>query len=113
MADARLVVALLVGALLVGTLGCPAAAPPPRPVDLCVEQCQKVAASACSEGECARGCEMILDRLVEREGPGILACVAKSRRRCSDTAWSECAALVGLHADGGPPALPPPDPFDD
>lgn len=101
------------GLALVPLAGCPAAERPPAPVDLCVAECGKVAAKACSEGECTRGCELILDRLVEREGSGVVACVARSRRRCTDTAWAECAALVGAHADGGPPALVPPDPLDD
>jgi len=93
--------------------GCPAPASPPGPVAVCAARCEKEAAKACSESECVRGCELVLDRLVEREGATIVACVARSRRRCSDTAWAECASLVGVHADGGPPALPPPDPFDD
>jgi hypothetical protein len=93
--------------------GCPAAARPPHPIEQCAEACHKKAAAVCSEAECARGCELVLDRIVERESAHVVACVARSRRRCTDMAWAECAARVGPHADGGPPALPPPDPFDE
>lgn len=92
--------------------GCPAAARPPHPIEQCTELCTEKAKDACNETECARGCELVLDRLVEHEAPGIVACVSKSRRRCSDMAWAECGVLVGPHADGGPPPLPPPDDFE-
>ncbi|HRG98646.1 MAG TPA: hypothetical protein PLR99_20480, partial [Polyangiaceae bacterium] len=84
----------------------------PHPVDTCAATCAAKAGAACSEAECARGCELVLDRVVERQAEGIVACVARSRRRCTDAAWAECAALVGPHADGGPPPLPPPDDFE-
>ncbi len=116
-AAARSPAVLFVGALgLLGLglalLGCPAAARPPHPIEQCTELCRTKARSACSEPECARGCELVLDRIVEREAPGIIACVARSRRRCSDAAWAECGVLIGPHADGGPPALIPPDDFE-
>jgi hypothetical protein len=38
----------------------------------------------------------------------VIACVATRDRHCSDVVWAECAALVGPHADGGPPGPPPP-----
>ena len=39
-----------------------------------------------------------------------MACVARTPRRCSDVVWADCAAKIGVHADGGPPvALPLPD----
>ncbi len=66
-------------------------------------------ATACREDECRRGCNLILDRLVERLGEPIVACVAGSRSRCDDRVWAACAVRVGPHADGGPPAPPPPD----
>jgi hypothetical protein len=107
------VLAMLLLPVGLALFGCPAAARPPNPIEQCTALCQSEAGKACSESECARGCELVLDRIVERETKGIVACVGKSRRRCSDTAWAECASLVGPHADGGPPALPPPDPFDE
>jgi len=36
----------------------------------------------------------------------VLACIAKAQSSCDDAAWARCAALVGPHADGGPPAPP-------
>jgi len=108
-----LALAMLLLPVGLALFGCPAAARPPNPIEQCTALCQSEAGKACSEPECARGCELVLDRIVERETKGIVACVGKSRRRCSDTAWAECASLVGPHADGGPPALLPPDPFDE
>jgi hypothetical protein len=51
---------------------------------------------------------LVLDRLAEKEGRNVLACVAKARPACDDRAWAACAARIGEHADGGPPAPPPP-----
>ena len=82
--------------------------PSNKPIDNCIAACEKKAARQCSSDECARGCEFILDRLVEREGDTVLACVGRSARRCSDVVWADCAVRVGVHADGGPPAPPPP-----
>ncbi len=103
---------LLLGPLLTVLGGCPAAAAPGRPIETCQAACVEQIGKVCNEAECGRGCELILDRIVEREAPGILRCVGRSRRRCSDVAWAECAALVGPHEDGGPPALPPPEEFE-
>jgi hypothetical protein len=50
---------------------------------------------------------MILDRIVEREGEAVIACVAKGPRVCTDVVWADCASRVGVHADGGPPAPTP------
>ena len=56
----------------------------------------------------------MLDRLAEGEGDRVIACVAKSSQRaCTDRAWAYCAARVGPHADGGPPAPPPPSDAED
>lgn len=107
------VTVVVLSAVSLAIVGCPAASRPPHPIEQCAEVCHKKAGAACSEAECARGCELVLDRIVERESSHVVACVARSRKRCTDTAWAECAALVGPHADGGPPALPPPDPFDE
>jgi hypothetical protein len=65
-------------------------------------------AKACREDDCRRGCGLVLDRLAERQGDTVVACVAASAPRCDDRAWAACAARIGPHADGGPPAPPPP-----
>ena len=82
--------------------------PANKPIDTCVRACKARASRSCSEGECMRGCEFILDRLVEREGENVIACVVRTPRRCTDTVWADCAAKIGVHADGGPPPPPPP-----
>jgi hypothetical protein len=87
---------------------CNAMEPSNKPVDTCVRACKTRAARSCTEGECMRGCEFILDRLVEKEGDNVIACVARTPRRCTDVVWADCAARIGVHADGGPPAPPPP-----
>ena len=79
-----------------------------RPVDMCVHACNLRASRECSDSECQRGCEFILDRLLEKEGDNVVACVAHRARRCSDVVWADCAARIGVHADGGPPPPPPP-----
>ncbi|HXN34409.1 MAG TPA: hypothetical protein VN894_21250 [Polyangiaceae bacterium] len=56
---------------------------------------------------------MVLDRLAEKEGGSVLACVAKATPSCDDRAWAACAARVGTHAGGGPPAPPPPPSAED
>jgi hypothetical protein len=88
--------------------GCRALEPANRPIDACVEKCAVRASRQCSEAECRRGCEFILDRLVEREGENVIACVARRARRCTDVVWADCATYIGVHADGGPPPPPPP-----
>jgi hypothetical protein len=52
----------------------------------------------------------VLDKLVEREGVSVLACVARAPR-CGDMTFAECAARSGPYADGGP--APPRPPSDD
>jgi hypothetical protein len=93
-------------ALLV--ISCRALDPPNKPIDACVASCNARASRNCSEAECGRGCEFILDRLVEKEMNNVIACVARTPRRCTDVVWADCAAHIGVHADGGPPAPPPP-----
>jgi hypothetical protein len=88
---------------------CRAVEPSNRPLDACQRSCEKKAARQCSEHQCQRGCEMILDRLVEREGDAVIGCIASSPRRCTDVVWADCASRVGAHADGGPPGPPPPE----
>jgi hypothetical protein len=82
--------------------------PSNRPLDACHNACEKRASKACTEHECTRGCELILDRIAENLGDEVIACVATRERHCSDAVWAECAARVGPHADGGPPGPPPP-----
>lgn len=92
--------------------GCRAVEPANKPLEGCRRTCEQKASRQCTDRECERGCEFILDRLVEREGDNVIACVASSQRRCTDVVWADCAARVGPHADGGPPG-PPPPPEDD
>jgi len=87
---------------------CRATEPSSRPIDACRKSCEEKASRHCSDADCERGCEFILDRLAEREGERVIACVAKGPRRCTDVVWADCAAKIGVHADGGPPAPPPP-----
>lgn len=83
--------------------------PANKPIDGCVKSCNARASRQCSEAECMRGCEFILDRIVEKEGDNVIACVARTSRRCTDVVWADCAAKVGVHADGGPPAPSAPE----
>ena len=82
--------------------------PANRPIDGCVRSCTKRISRQCSEAECARGCEFILDRILEKESDNVIACIARGPRRCTDVVWADCAAKIGVHADGGPPETPPP-----
>jgi hypothetical protein len=108
-AQMSLALLALVLALCFGALGgCQAMEPSNKPVDTCVRACKARASRSCTEGECMRGCEFILDRLVEKEGDNVVSCVARTPRRCTDVVWADCAARIGVHADGGPPAPPPP-----
>ena len=69
-----------------------------------MKACNDRAHYRCTENECARGCRMSLDRLVEKEGDHVIQCVAAAKnQRCDDTTWAECSARIGVHADGGPP----------
>lgn len=95
--------------LLALLAACRSVLPPSTPVDTCVRACEARAAKACSSDECARGCEFILDRLVEGEGDRVVDCVGGRSRRCDDVVWADCAVRVGAYADGGPPAPPPPE----
>lgn len=87
---------------------CKAMDPPNKPLETCQRSCEAKAKRNCSAAECERGCEFILDRIIEQEGNNVIACVARAPRRCSDVVWADCAARIGPHADGGPPAPPPP-----
>ena len=61
-----LALAMLLLPVGLALFGCPAAARPPNPIEQCTALCQSEAGKACSEPECARGCEFVLDRVVER-----------------------------------------------
>jgi hypothetical protein len=93
--------------LALALAGCESPAPPRGPEAACASACAS-RASQCGPDQCRRGCNLVLDRLVERESDGVVACVARSAGPCDDRAWARCAALVGPHADGGPPPPPPP-----
>jgi hypothetical protein len=96
---------LVLAFLLIG--GCQVESPPSGPEATCAKACA-VQAPGCTSRECARGCNLVLDRLAEHEGAHVLACVASAHGRCDDRTWAACAARIGPHADGGPPAPPPP-----
>jgi hypothetical protein len=80
--------------------------PPVGDEGACFKACVDRARS-CARSQCSRGCNLILDRLAEHEGAGVIACVARDGGRCDERAWAHCGAWVGAHADGGPPEPPP------
>ncbi|MGD0675923.1 MAG: hypothetical protein ABSC94_10920 [Polyangiaceae bacterium] len=92
---------------------CTVESPPRGPEQTCAAACG-TRAPRCTRHECARGCNLVLDRLVEREGDHVVECVAHSREPCEDPLWAHCATRIGPYADGGP-APPPPhrDDFDE
>lgn len=93
----------------VSLLACAKAMDPPmKPIETCKRSCWAKAGRQCSIEKCERGCEMILDRILEREGEHVISCVGRQSRGCGDVVWAECAAHIGPHADGGPPGPPPP-----
>jgi hypothetical protein len=100
----RVIVAV---SLLLAPAACNSTSPPSGPEATCAHACAARAPS-CKSQECARGCNLVLDRLAEGEGDRIIACLAKATEACDDRAWAHCAARVGVHADGGPPAPPAP-----
>lgn len=84
--------------------------PTPGPETACTDACLANARS-CTDSQCARGCRVMLDRLVEHEQPRLIACVARNAtatKRCDEGIFADCAARVGPMADGGPPAPKPP-----
>ncbi len=100
---------------------CTPETPPTGPELTCVKACE-TRVDGCSPRDCRRGCNLVVDRLVQHEGDHVLACVARAaagpvaanERACGDRAWAHCAIRIGPYADGGPPAPPPPgDVFDD
>ena len=83
----------------------------PRHEATCAKACVR-SARQCDEKACLRGCNFSLDRILEHEGSNVLACVSKAKA-CDDRTWATCAARIGVHADGGPPAPLPPKDWDD
>ena len=105
----RVLFPVVIATLLAASiLACRALNPPLRPLETCKKSCAERASRQCSEDGCERGCELILDRILEREGDNVVACVGRQSRGCGDIVWAECATHIGVHADGGPPAPPPP-----
>jgi hypothetical protein len=113
------------------SMACNSQAPPRGPEETCARACEG-RVTACTREECWRGCNLVLDRLAEHEGDRVLACVANETRTasaahatgatgptggkaraCDDRLWAWCAVRIGEHADGGPPAAPPPRDFED
>jgi len=92
---------------------CHTNSPDGRAEQACVDDCTARARARCSERECIRGCKFSLDRLLEHEGRNVVGCVAGGKGACDDVAWADCAARIGVHADGGPPAPPAPGDDDD
>lgn len=81
-------------------VGCRETAAPPGPELACVEACKREMGH-CDHMRCGRGCNLVLDRLVERERPQVFTCVSRAKS-CDDSAWAECATHVGNYVDGGP-----------
>jgi hypothetical protein len=110
------------------SIACNSKAPPRGPEETCAKVCEARVAE-CTREECWRGCNLVLDRLAEHEGDRVVACVANETetastaratgpsggkaRACDDRLWAWCAVRIGEHADGGPPAAPPPRDFED
>src|ERR1700683_1065778 len=95
---------------LASLAACAPEAPVPRPEARCADACV-AKANAGPAAQCARGCRFVLDKLVEREGAHVLACVARAdRHACDDATFADCAARTGPYLDGGPrPPAPPSD----
>lgn len=98
---------VVVAALAFGALALSACPEPRTPEAKCSAKCEKDLGPKCDDKACERGCLFVLDRLVENEGDNVLACV-KTANACDDKVWADCAARIGVHADGGPGAPAPP-----
>lgn len=85
---------------------CMAKAPPSTVEETCGVACAS-RAPRCDTTGCTRGCNLTIDRIAEHEEGRIIDCVARSGA-CDDATWAHCATWIGPHADGGPPAPPPP-----
>ncbi len=110
--------------LALAICACPGAAPSHVPLARCADACAERAKARCDRAACERGCAFVLDRVVEREHLAVIDCVAARSEsatpegsprdewrdaKCADREWAGCAAQIGVHADGGPPAPPPVD----
>ena len=93
-------------AVALAAAACLAKAPPSTVEDTCAVACTSKA-PGCTNTQCVRGCNLTIDRIAEHEEDHVLDCVARARV-CEDAVWASCATLIGVHADGGPPAPPPP-----
>jgi hypothetical protein len=107
-----LILSFVVVVVVVPISGCKASFPSSSVEDNCRVACA-AKAPGCTADECARGCNFIIDRIIEHEGDSVLACMGKVHPPCNDTRWATCATNVGAHADGGPPAPPPPKDIED
>jgi hypothetical protein len=96
--------------LAIALAACSPEVPTPGPEARCADACV-AKAHACSSVQCARGCQLVLDKLVKHEGARVLACVARAARTCDDMTFADCAARSGPYANGGP--APPRPPSDD
>lgn len=83
----------LAGALVFSSASCRVFEPSNKPIDGCRRSCEAKAKRQCTDAQCERGCELILDRLVEREGENVIACVASSPRRCTDVVWADLSLI--------------------
>jgi hypothetical protein len=93
--------ALALVACVVAACGQPRTEPPAAGLEAwCADTCV-ASAHACDAPKCAHGCRLLLDKLVEREGGRVLACVAKASA-CDDATFAECAVRSGPYVDGGP-----------
>ncbi len=100
MMNAKRIYVSVVGLMLGHLLGCRETAAPAGPELVCVEACKK-GMDHCNENGCGRGCNLVLDRLVERERSRVFACV-DAAKSCADSTWAMCATRVGNYVDGGP-----------
>jgi hypothetical protein len=94
-------------AILLALAACHSSDPPAKPDALCVKACTDRAGVRCNDTDCRRGCRLALDRMLEKEGDNVIACVAAAKtRKCDELTWADCTARIGPHRDGGPPAPP-------
>jgi hypothetical protein len=97
---------LLSSLFVTAVAACHTASPPRTPEETCRAACES-RVRACDDDGCERGCNFVLDRLIENQLEPIMACMGKMNS-CEDGRWAYCGARIGEHADGGPPAPPPP-----
>ncbi|HLK41219.1 MAG TPA: hypothetical protein VKU41_30920 [Polyangiaceae bacterium] len=86
----RAIVSVLAASVL--SSACGVESPPTGPEETCVRACRTTAAQ-CSRDDCARGCELVLDRLVQHEGDHVLACVGQAQSAGSSEARERTGTL--------------------